>query len=1119
MSDPVKVAASTPMRVSATPVRMSMLARKCACSGSDSSCARCSDEEKHGGALQRKASSQASNLTRPGRIPDIVRSVLSSPGRPLDPGTRATMESRFGHDFSAVRIHTGADAATSASAVGAHAYTVGNDIVFASHHDLQSPRGMRLLAHELTHTIQQRGVPRASFDSLPVSAPDHSSEHEADAVANAVMSGAVHAPAVAHHGLALLSRQVEGEPDPPNAAETLKLNSIALATLLPLGPDEERIRWFNITAPFPVPAEKGPRALPFWKGHADESPVSKTALHMIVTAQGKLKPVLKAERSGTDTLREMWMTSVGWTKANATSNWNEAGGTAKDFFDRSLAPHAADPEEEKPDAIPQPDAPVAAAPAASAPASNAKTEDKACQFDHVVELQAGGPDAPSNLAVLGGKNNRASAVKITAEIRKRVEQIRAVFPKLEQVGLIYSTVTQPPATCGADICCTIEEKARAPQKAPAEPEVGADEQKYPLVAGNFQQIAVVPKDVKTAEVQLHESTTHQTNDFAARLVPGLILKTLKKPHAKPEIVAVVDPKSAQLITFKDTKGVTLKVGTGGKIDVDKSKPNLGFTFPYLSEGVMTKFQVAPDGLHASGTITPSLPLLKGTLLDFLLTPTSISAALKPKTPLKSPIPGLELTEPQLLLPLFPYFKPEGTVKFAIRKNLVTGVLSVTFDGTSLVATADAVAHIPGLDDDATGKVRYHAKDGFSSEIHLRKSGKQFVKNVAVDVFITDKEGINAVGTIDVEPPGGSLVKLTIARNDDGELQYTGHGIINVPGLANPVDVVLGYSAAGLTAKGTALFELKALKAKGTLGVSYDQNLGFVGTISNFTFKRGLATVTLEKLTLAKQKFTGSGSIEMPVGKALMARGAVTLDEKENLAITAALKIAKPIVLFKAFGGDYDLFRLPAIKIPIPGASIAGIGLKLEILGGLSAGYSVGPGTLEEAEVSAGVNPLQAATTAGVKLKARLLIPARASITGSITGLIAIDAWVAEVAGGVTVSATAALVGGLDARTEVAYSPERLIIDAQLDAALKLMLTLGLDAVVRASLLGAKYEKIWKLGRWPFDPGVTLGIGGDFHYKSDEEFKPPTLRFNKPALDGQKFVTGPFSGTSGQEKKT
>ena len=90
------------------------------------------------------------------QVPPIVHEVLSSLGRPLDPSTCASMEPRFGHDFSRVRLHNGVRAAESARAVSALAYTVGNDIVFAEGQFApQTALGQRLLAHELTHVIQQ----------------------------------------------------------------------------------------------------------------------------------------------------------------------------------------------------------------------------------------------------------------------------------------------------------------------------------------------------------------------------------------------------------------------------------------------------------------------------------------------------------------------------------------------------------------------------------------------------------------------------------------------------------------------------------------------------------------------------------------------------------------------------------------------------------------------------------------------------------------------------------------------------------------------------------------------------------------------------------------------------
>jgi hypothetical protein len=113
-------------------------------------CAECDEE-----MMQRRVGvpSAAGGFAAPGP----VRRELEQPGRPLDASVRRFFEPRFGWDFAKVRVHEGATAAASARAVGAHAYTVGNHIVFAARADGATDTGRRLLAHELTHTVQQGG--------------------------------------------------------------------------------------------------------------------------------------------------------------------------------------------------------------------------------------------------------------------------------------------------------------------------------------------------------------------------------------------------------------------------------------------------------------------------------------------------------------------------------------------------------------------------------------------------------------------------------------------------------------------------------------------------------------------------------------------------------------------------------------------------------------------------------------------------------------------------------------------------------------------------------------------------------------------------------------------------
>lgn len=116
--------------------------------------------KREGLQLQRKVDPSAGN----GAVfSPVVEHALHAPGMALAQNVRAEMEARFGHDFSRVRIHADAHAAAAAKSVGALAYTVGSHVVFAGgQYQPLSQSGRRLLAHELTHVVQQGGAPSAA---------------------------------------------------------------------------------------------------------------------------------------------------------------------------------------------------------------------------------------------------------------------------------------------------------------------------------------------------------------------------------------------------------------------------------------------------------------------------------------------------------------------------------------------------------------------------------------------------------------------------------------------------------------------------------------------------------------------------------------------------------------------------------------------------------------------------------------------------------------------------------------------------------------------------------------------------------------------------------------------
>lgn len=96
--------------------------------------------------------------------PASVEETLARAGRPLDAALRRDMEQQFGHDFSGVRLHSDEAAARSAHEMSAHAYTVGNHVVFGSNQFAPgTATGRRLMAHELTHVVQQGGAGRLSL--------------------------------------------------------------------------------------------------------------------------------------------------------------------------------------------------------------------------------------------------------------------------------------------------------------------------------------------------------------------------------------------------------------------------------------------------------------------------------------------------------------------------------------------------------------------------------------------------------------------------------------------------------------------------------------------------------------------------------------------------------------------------------------------------------------------------------------------------------------------------------------------------------------------------------------------------------------------------------------------
>jgi hypothetical protein len=181
MTTMTRQVAPAPARTSTVPVRpMSIPTQIQRCAGVQCPPGTCDHDE--GDKVHRSGD----GTPGPARIPAVVTKVLGTSGQPLDASTRASAEQRFGHDFGQVRVHTDTEAAQSAGAIHAQAYTLGRHVVLGQgRYQPHTASGMRLLAHELTHVVQQGNPTTDTGPARTISHQHDPSEREADQVAAA----------------------------------------------------------------------------------------------------------------------------------------------------------------------------------------------------------------------------------------------------------------------------------------------------------------------------------------------------------------------------------------------------------------------------------------------------------------------------------------------------------------------------------------------------------------------------------------------------------------------------------------------------------------------------------------------------------------------------------------------------------------------------------------------------------------------------------------------------------------------------------------------------------------------------------------------------------------------
>jgi hypothetical protein len=1127
VAEPKTAAPTRAARPSLTPARTALLQCACACGQSaKGECNQC-DKEKNKQVLQRKSNGGP----QPSSIPPIVNQTLSSPGRPLADSTRSAMESRFGHDFGGVRIHDDAVAAESARAVNARAYTVGQDIAFASgQYDPNSHSGSHLLAHELAHTVQQRGLQRSSNGvSMSHDSEYARLEHEADSAAAAVTQGAT--PNLTRSASQpTLSRACDGTVAPAKStAPKPKSSSLSGAPMSHIvTPTEvyttpsaaaQSLEEYDIDV-FYMPASKGPNAYDIYSGMAGKGLESTVEIQ----GTGKTKTALWQERPVTADLQDIWLQKVGWVGGDKNDLWNRCGGD-KIF-----------------------------------PQVGGKT----CQMDHIVELQIGGNNTKENLQPLDASQNQSSGGSIKGEIQTlalaiandaalssgTASQIKLRFKSVKQVGTpekLPAPGDCPLKPASHPTCLRVEECAKKlPVVKSATGSISVARVDYPITAGGRPPSKLkVPATYAGTAAENVKIATDSENDPASTLVPGMLLKSLahrKGLTAKPDnIEATIDDRDKTRLPISidpAAKPFTLIVAADGNLTLnpaDKSR-GLGFTYKYLSPGKITSLSLDETGAVAwKGTITPKIPFIgplgveysKGNLL---VTKGLDEAALKKKSVL-----GMRLTKAQIQLALAPEFKPSGVIEMAagpVDKPVATASLTLEADSIGLVATGKIKANIPKMES-AESVITYKGggdRNEWNATINIQSENIKLGSSITVtggfQGTIT-KSGLDFTGKISASLPGGNTAELGLKKTGNQWILFGG-GTFKIPRLDDTkVTVTYNLGTGKLVANGSTGFTIAAIGLRGKLSeVTVTIAEGQPMTVSGkggLDFKKGKAEGHVDVILHPNGKFSGMGKLSYKLKENIIVTGTVELDEKEKLRVTGELLITR-YEIFKPYSDKRDLFSID-FPIPIPGLSIGTSGLVFKVGGGVSISYSFGPGTIEPLKFSAGFDPLETDPDLELSVTGTVKVPAEAKLSAYITGSLAVQVdfgvGSAGAEGGLKLQGDLILRAGAFANLNASYKKKRFTakVEAGIDA--KVLLGLALSAYARAwaGAFGIQGEirKDWILAQRTIDTKLGFYVKAPFEYADDTGIKLPEMKdieFRKPdvTLDNAKRIIGEiFSG--------
>jgi Domain of unknown function (DUF4157) len=1062
---------------------LGVLQRKCACGGDagpDGECEACAKKK----LVQRKAD-HASGTAPP---PRSVMGTLSSSGKPLDTATRNFMESRFGHDFGRVRIHTDSQAAASAKAVRAKAYTVGQDVAFGlGKYQPHTPAGRNLIAHELAHTVQQRGLQRSAENLSGLSQSEDSRyEAEADRIAERVVGTPLPVRPtplpLSRAGREVLSRAKYEGPGNCGLNETETGKAAHTQIEAKLGAKEELVI---------------PRAVKDGKVEDETCQrqgvgIGKADLWWKIANTIALAEIKPIQSANPDSVEQNELSKAAKEVKHYILRANQSIGRYCGKEPCGKNPPKGKEADGKDDDFAAEIGPLDKPPCKSTPAF------KPAEFGG--DIKVIGPFSRDPEKILHGQFFEGGAVGYwCAKSRSPDAEKGATIGFEVTLGKVGGTIDLPTG----------------------------------MRKGQKKKIADDSPIAKAFHGFILKEIT-KVDDSSYRIDAEI------DPTASGMETQIEIGKAAKKISFDvDAKADPSK----GLIKPKTVKIDVKVKLKRLSPGTITEVTPAEDGnINWAGVIKPSVPLLPSEVrLAYEQGKLRVETGKDEKTP-KGPAPKskssqlFRLTTSTLGFDLAPELGGEGHIEgqFGPESSPIANAdVKATLTQEGLTAQGDLKVRVPGLKETAA-KVSY--ADGVwnahveisaeSSDLPLSPKGK-----VVVDI---DKEGIKPSGQITFTLPNqrGELGLGFIRDPSSGRFVFDGTGSLQIPipGMKDqPVKVGARYDGEEFkaTARGVG-FSWKGLSGNLT-EITYRIRKGGEGKTSGagkLTINRNGITGEISVKFSEEGKFAGKGQVSYPFklrDNDVIATAGIEIDEDQKVQLSGEMSVAQPIKLFDRFGDNRNLFHVEK-HIPLPGVSIGPVGIVAVVEGGVSIHYFFGPGQLKQVRITAHANPLEPDPDLTATFHCVLEIPAGAGIDGTVGGGIGVDAVLGSVTGTLTVTAGLDLNGSVGGEMDVQYAQKKLDVKARPGLDAELDLGLSLDAHARAEAGIGRFsigiEKDWNLGHKIVKLG-QFSMHAPIEWSSDGGFKPPSLdqiEWKMPTVDFDDVLKQLMEGAPATEKK-